>query len=198
MGFKLTDLAFTNPITAPIGLYGRRNDISKFFGGGGGGIQAPDISGELPKISALFEQARNASTASINRQAAQGRSPAANNLAARGIYSSPVSQNTFSQLEQGRLGAISDMTGRLASEEAGTRAQLLNSLLGLNFNAQQLNRQRSDATRNALFGGAGGLLQTFLLARMLNPGTAAASTAVNILPYLLRGWQGAPNPAFGG
>lgn len=166
---------------------------------GRGAQSLPDISAELARISSLFAEARKAAIAGINREAAQGRRAAASNLAGRGVLESPASENTFSALEEGRLSSISQAEGQLAGQEAGMRAQLLNSLLGLRVDLEGQERERADARRNALFGAGGSLLSQILLARLLSgagtgavggPAGMAAGAGISLLPFLVQN-QGA-------
>lgn len=136
-------------------------------GGGGGGVT--DISAELAKISALFEKARAAGVAGVNRQAEKGRVSAASNLAARGVYRSPASQNTYDSIEAARLGGISDVEGQIAGQEAGTQSQLLQTLLGINV----AERNRAAQAKAQRFGALGGVGTNVLLAMLLrNPAMA--------------------------
>lgn len=129
----------------------------------GGGRKSPDISGELANIAALFEQLRAQNRININREAAQGRTQAASNLATRGTYRSGVAQNTFNALEGERLNAIANSDAQLAGQEAGMRAGLLRTLLGLDADAQQ---QRAGANA-ARFGNITGIGSNLLLAQLL-------------------------------
>ena len=129
------------------------------LGGGLGGFfggskrKSIDISAEIAKIKALYAENRQAAIAAINKEAAQGRTAAASNLAVRGIYRSPVSERTFNLLEDARLSAIGQASGRIAGEQAGVQAQLLQMLTGQGIQDQQLREQR----RAALFGVLGGV-----------------------------------------
>jgi hypothetical protein len=142
------------------------------IGGTGGGLigglfakkpKAPDISGELAKISALFEQLRAQNRVNINRDAAQGRTAAANNMATRGTYRSGVSNVGFNALEDSRLNALANSDAQLAGTEAGVRADLLGKLLGLNSSYQMMGAQSDAARTGAITGLAGNLLLNQLL-----------------------------------
>lgn len=125
--------------------------------------KAPDISGELAKISALFDQLRAQNRVNINRDAAQGRTAAANNMATRGTYRSGVSNVGFNALEDSRLNALANSDAQLAGQEAGVRANLLNQLLGLNKDYQLMGAQSDAARTGAITGLAGNLLLNQLL-----------------------------------
>ena len=145
-------------------------------------FDTPDISGELNNISALFSQLREQSRKNINYEAGQGRGLAASNLAARGVYSSPVSENVFGRLERDRLNAISNSEAEIGAREAQARASLLGQLLGINQQNQIMGNQ---ANAN-LFGQFGGIGSSLLLASLLNPAAGAASGAAKIPYYLAR------------
>ena len=133
--------------------------------GGGKKGRVPDISAEIARINALFERARAAQIASINRQAQLGRGAAASNLAARGVYSSPVSQNVFGGLEEARLGAIGEAEGRLAGQQAETEAKLLQALTGASIDDADRRDQARQGIFAALAGLGGSLLQGSLQGR---------------------------------
>lgn len=135
--------------------------------------KGPDIGGELAKISALFAQMRAQAETNINRQAAQGRSASASNLAARGVYRAPVAEHTFNALEGERLNAIGSANAQLAGQEAGARSSLLSVLLGLNDQAQQRGQQANAAR----FGGITSIGANLLLAQLLRGGQPGAAGA---------------------
>lgn len=132
----------------------------------GGRPKAPDISGELANIRALFDQMRAQATSNINYQAGLGRTAAASNLAGRGVYRSGVSENTFNQLERDRLNSIGNANASLAGEQAGMEGGLMRSLLGLNYDAQNRDAQAGAARTGALTG-----LSSNLLLAMLRKGS---------------------------
>jgi hypothetical protein len=104
-----------------------------------------DISGELGRIGDLYAQARESARAAVNREAALGRRNTADNLAARGVYRSPVAENSFGRLEERRLGAIADVEGSLAGEEARTKAGVLSAGLGYAAAEEDRRMQRTAA-----------------------------------------------------
>lgn len=144
------------------------------IGGGLGGFfggskrKSIDISAEIAKIKALYAENREAAIAAINREATQGRQAAASNLAARGTYRSPASQGTFNLLEDARLAAIGQASGRIAGEQAGVQAQLLQYLTGQKIEEQNFKEQK----RAALFGALSGLGTNLLIGGLQQrPGT---------------------------
>lgn len=149
--------------------------LGGLFGGTGGGIlgglfgkkhkaNLPDISGELARISALFEKARKASIENIKQQAGQTRKQSASNLASRGILRSRVSEHTFGEIDRAKLAAIGQAEGHLAGQEAGISARLLQSLMGQSFAADQLEQQRRQQGQAGLFGALGGILPLLMQA----------------------------------
>ena|SRR3990167_3632462 len=132
----------------------------------------PDISGELAKITALFDQMRAQATKNINIQSAAGRRASASNLATRGTYSSPVAEHVFGQLEADRMNAISNSEAQIGGQEASLRSSLLSQLLGLNQRGQEM-RNQADAS---IWGNIGGLGSSLLMAD-LNKGPAAQPEA---------------------
>jgi len=153
--------------------------IGAGLGGSAGGLigglfgskpKTPDISGELARISGLFAQLRAQQEVNINRQAGQGRRAAASNLAARGIYRAPVSENVFGQLESDRLNSIATANAQLAGQEAATRSRLLESLLGIQIGADQRAAQVDAARTGQLTG-----LSSSILMALLQRGAGAPS-----------------------
>ena len=164
------------PLGAGLGLAGG-SLLGGMFGKKRQRVQAPDIGGELSRIASLFEEARKAQVATVNEQSGQLRRTAASNLAARGIYSSPVSENTFNEIERGRLSAIGQGAGQLAGQEAGLRAELLQALLGQKLGIDLSEQTRRDQVRGGIFGALGGLLP-LLLGMGRGGGTNARRTGI--------------------
>ena len=134
----------------------------------------PDISGELNKIRALFDEMRAQATKNINIQAAQGRRASASNLATRGTYSSPVAEHVFGQLEADRINAIANSEAQIGGQEANMRSSLLSQLLGMNQRGQEM-RNQADAS---IWGNIGGLGSSLLMADLTKgPGTPQPNQA---------------------
>jgi hypothetical protein len=166
-------LALGGPMGALLGA-----GIGGMAGGTIGGLfskgpKRPDISGEMAKISAMFQELREQSIKNINREAAKGRAQSASNLAARGVYRSGVSQNTFNALEGERVNAIATSNAQLAGQEAQLRAHLLGQLLGMDQSAQANAAQISAGRAGALSGISSQLLMAALMSRGLGGGTPA-------------------------
>lgn len=148
-----------------------------FFGGGGGG--GPDISGELNKISALYQAQLAAAKAANAETARQQGSQARNNLAARGTYRSPVAENVFGEIRRSQSAADAQAAGQLAGAEAQMRGNLLAQLLGYDQQARGLAGQQ----RSALFSQGGGLLSSLLLASIMkNPAPLLAAVGPGLAP----------------
>ena len=162
-------LAASNPLLgAAIGL-----GAGGMLGGTVGGMftkkqKRPDISGELARISAMFEAMREQGVKNVNREAAQGRSQAVNNMAGRGTYRSPVANATFNQLEGERVNAVANMNAHLMGQEAQMRSGLMRELLGLDAAAQDRSAQ-IDAQRG---GALTGLSSSLLMAALMRRGAA--------------------------
>ncbi len=143
---------------------------------GGGGRRGPsiDVQAELDKISGIYQKAGATARSSIAAEAGRLKKSAASDLAARGILSSPVSENVFSEIRREELGAIANSEASLAREEAGARGALLRALLGESLGLQQLGDQRSAARTGAI----GGLGMQLLMAAlgMRGAGIAAPRT----------------------
>lgn len=140
------------------------------------GPKRPDISGEMAKISAMFQELREQSIKNINRESGKGRAQSASNLAARGVYRSGVSQNTFNALEGERVNAIATSNAQLAGQEAQLRAQLLGQLLGMDQTAQLQQGQVEAGRAGALTGISSQLLMAALMSRGLGQPQAQGRT----------------------
>ena len=123
---------------------------------------APDISGELAKLDALYGTQRELLTKDIAQQTGQMQRQTAQGLANRGIFSSPVSEASFSRTRQTGQQALSQGLSDLYGQQASARSAALNSLLQYNQNIQMANYQRQlqqqqqqSAMRSGLFGMAG-------------------------------------------
>lgn len=156
------------PIGVPIALTAAGLAAS-FLNKPGGG--APNISGELGKIDDLFAKLRAQSAVNINRESAQGRRQAANNMATRGVYSSPVSEHTFNAIEDSRLNALATSEAQIGGQEAEMRSGLLRQLLGMDAEA----KQRKDAVNAGRWGAVTGIGSNLLLAQLLRGGGAPAA-----------------------
>ena len=123
---------------------------------------APDISGELAKLDALYGTQRELLTKDIAQQTGQMQRQTAQGLANRGIFSSPVSEASFGRTRQTGQQALSQGLSDLYGQQAQARSAALNSLLQYNQNIQMANYQRQlqqqqqqSALRSGLFGMAG-------------------------------------------
>lgn len=174
------------------------------FGGGKGG--GPDISGELAKISQLFEAQLAAAKASNAETARQQGSQARNNLAGRGTYRSPVAEHVFGEIRRNQSSADAQAAGQLAGSEAQMRGSLLAQLLGYDQQAKGLAGQQ----KAALFSQGGSLLSSLLLASIMkNPapllamagnGAAASggSSPMGAMSFFQRSSPSYGAPAMGG
>lgn len=160
---------------ASLGSYGGRwgaaaGGVIGGVGGGlglfGGGQKRPsiDISGELAKIRALYDQQATALKADSKYRLGETNKATSSQLAGRGIYSSPVSEYSFNANSNA---ANSDLTRALASlygGQAQTESGLLGSLASAKAQQDQLDYQQQMQSRNQLFsilGGAGNLRNMF-------------------------------------
>lgn len=116
-----------------------------------------DISAELAKINALFEQQKAAARIGINQDAAQARSEIASNLAARGTYSSPVSEYSFGRLAQTKTRALAESDAAIGGRQAEAQATLFSGLLGYDQQNRLLAAQQ-DAAMSGQLGALGGAL----------------------------------------
>lgn len=117
-----------------------------------------DIGAELAKINALFEQQKAAARVGINQDAAQARSEMASNLAARGTYSSPVSEYSFGRLSQAKLRALAESEASIGGNQAVAQANLFRGLVELSNASDERNMQREAALAGGFGSLAGGLL----------------------------------------
>lgn len=136
---------------------------------------APDISGELAKIDALYGQQGQLLTQGINQQIANMQGQTAQGLANRGIYSSPVSQKAIQDVNTKGLQALAQGQASLLGEQAQARTSALNNLLGYQQRAQQANNEIAmqkylgqNQTNQGLLAMGGGLLSKYLTNRPRN------------------------------
>lgn len=125
-------------------------------------ISVPDISGELARIRAYYDQAAATARANLKQEAGEQRGLAASNLAARGIYSSPVSENVFGRMREALGRDIATSEANIGVQSANAQAQALGALLGANQQAQQFNAQQQAQRQAAIYGGLGSLGSSLL------------------------------------
>ena len=108
-------------------------------------IKAPafDYGAELANLDKLYSEAGTEITRQVGEQGAQMRKQTAEGLAARGIYSSPVSEASFAQVQKGQQSALSSALANLATEKGKTRSSLFQNLLDYNSKVAQMQYQRN-------------------------------------------------------
>lgn len=120
------------------GLFGRKKKRPK-------ALVAPDISGELAKLDALYGTQREMLTADIGRQTGLMQQQTAQGLANSGILSSPVREASFGRVRASGQQALSGGLAELYGQQASARSAALNSLLQYNQNIQAANQARQQA-----------------------------------------------------
>ena len=149
------------------------------FGGLAGGFggrkrRSPpqiNIQAELARIEAIYAKAGQAAIANIKREAGQARRATASNLAARGIYTSPVSENSFGALNEAMLASIGQAEGQIAGESASMQAQILQSLAAQQQAQEYQEYQRREQARASMFAALGGLGTNLFVGALSRPAT---------------------------
>lgn len=135
------------------------------LGGGmfGGGPDIPniDISAEMSRIDALYNQAREQGSAVITRDFQAQRGELAQSQAARGILRSGVSQLGLARLGAGREQALGAFNSQLYSAQAGQQSALLNALMGRKSAIDMQNAQNNRIGFNQVLGAASGLVGAY-------------------------------------
>ena len=150
------------------GLFGKKRKQRKI-----------DIGAELARIRGLFESQRSQAEASIRRASGQQRGRVANNLAARGILRSPVSENSFQRVREAELAAVGQSNAQIGAAQANAESRLLSQLLGLRF-AQE---QQADQRRASLFGTLGSISGNLLLANLMKGGGQEYASGGEVVGY---------------
>lgn len=146
-------------------------------------VSIPDISAELARIRSYYETARQNAIANIKHEAGQMRGQAASNLAARGIYRAPVSENVFGRLREATGRDIATAEANIGVQSADAQSRALAALLGAQQQAQQFNAQAQAQRQAAIFGGLGSLGSALLQYGMNRPTTTGSPTAYpNVSP----------------
>ena len=96
-----------------------------------------DISGELAKLDAIYEQSRQQSQNVLRNQLTELNKNTASSLASRGIYSSPISQAAYNQTNRTYQNALSSMLADSYNAQAQARANLTAKLAEARANAEQ-------------------------------------------------------------
>jgi len=121
-----------------------------------------DISGELARVMALYEQARQAGRAAVTQDFQAQRGELANTQAARGILRSPISSAGLERLGAARTQALAQLDANLLGSQAGVQSQLLQALMGQRQQRDLALYQQGQARQNALLGLGGGALSSAL------------------------------------
>ena len=137
------------------------------------GVADIDISGEIARITALYEQARQSGRAAITQDYQAQRGELASSQAARGILRSPVSSVGLERLGAERTRALSSFDAQILGSQAGTQSQLLQALMGQKRQRDQLLAQQQQGRQNAIFGGLTSFGTNLALASALRPQTTA-------------------------
>lgn len=127
-------------------------------GGGGGGI---DISAEMARINALYDQARTQGSAAITQDFQAQRGELAQSQAARGILRSGVSQLGLARLGAARQQALGQFNAQISAAQAGQSSSLLNALLGRKSALDESNANRKQQQQGQLLGLGAGLLGNY-------------------------------------
>lgn len=135
-------------------------------------VSVPDISAELARIRAYYDQAAAVARQGITQRAGESRGLQASNLAARGIYSSPVSENVFGKLESDKQRNLAESDATIGMESARAQSGALGTLFGAQQQAQQYNASQQAQRQAAIYGGLGSLGSTLLNFGLSSPGAA--------------------------
>ena len=142
-------------------------------------MNIPDIGAELARIRAYYDQAALVARQGITQRAGEARGQTAANLAARGVYSSPVSENSFGRLEAEKQRNLAESDASIGMGSAQAQAGALGTLFGANQQAQQYNAQQQAQRQAAIYGGLGSL-GTSLLGFGLSGGQPGAGGPVGV------------------
>ena len=145
--------------------YGASKVYGPALGFGGGGNSDYDISGEINKIRALYDEQRKNLKSELGQEYSDLNTQSANNAATRGYYSSPVFENILGRNRQAYGRDLASGLAGIGGQEAQTRANLLSALLGYKYQAAQNNQNRKFNRQDTLLrllagfslGGYGGL-----------------------------------------
>ena len=97
--------------------------------------QPIDVSGILAEIDKLYAAQTQSVQANIARNLAGTQAQTSESLAARGVYSSPVSEWSYAQNRQSSANALADALATIASNQASQKASVMSSATSVN--AQQ-------------------------------------------------------------
>lgn len=86
--------------------------------------QAPDLTGTLAAIDEYYKKAAETGKTSLGQELQGLNTMTAENLAGRGIYSSPVSQYAYQQNTQNYQKSLADMLGSLQGQQLQAKANI--------------------------------------------------------------------------
>jgi hypothetical protein len=156
----------TGGLSVPVGaLLGAVGGLGMGFLGGKKSPQI-DITAEMNRINALYEQARVQGSAVITQDFQAQRGELAQSQAARGIYRSGVSQLGLARLGAARQQALGSFNAQISAGQAGASSNLLNALLGRKTALDSADADRSRQGLNQAIGSVAGLAGAFAQSRM--------------------------------
>lgn len=156
----------TGGLSVPIGaLLGAVGGLGMGFLGGKKAPQI-DITAEMNRINALYEQARQQGSAVITQDFQAQRGELAQSQAARGIYRSGVSRLGLARLGAARQQALGSFNAQISAGQAGASSNLLNALLGRKTALDSADADRSRQGLNQAIGSVAGLAGAYAQSRM--------------------------------
>lgn len=127
-----------------------------------------DTSAIMAEIDKLYAAQESATQANLSRSLAGLNKQTSESLAGRGIYRSPVSEQSFIRNREAYSSSLADALSGLAGQRAQSKANVLSSAASLEaqqrYNAQLAKYQQQMESRNLLTG-------------LLAAGTGAAAKA---------------------
>lgn len=124
----------------------------------------PDISGELAKLDALYDEQSKRVASQVDVEGMALKKSAVEDLAARGIFSSPVSEQTLIRTNQTIAQAKADAEARLRAAQIDARTSLTSKLMDYASRAAEMQNQydwkayeTESKNISSLLGGVGGV-----------------------------------------
>ena len=204
----------TGGLSVPMGAL-----IGASFGGGLGGslfskpkrVSVPDISAELARIRALYEEQARVAAANIKQMGAENLQALASNQASKGIYRAPVAAAGEQRVREATSRDIATSNAQIGAQSAGVQSEMLSRLLGAQQQAAQYNAEAQAQRQASIYGGLGSLGSALFSYGMQRP---PAQQAGGFLPQqaslnayspfasntqnLIQPWGMMQRPSFGG
>ena len=146
-------------------------------------LQVPDISAELARIRALYEEQARVAAANIKQMGAENLQALASNQASKGIYRAPVAAAGEQKVREATSRDIATSNAQIGAQSAGVQSEMLSRLLGAQQQAAQYNAEAQAQRQAAIYGGLGSLGSALFSYGMQRPQVGQTQAPQSLSPW---------------